>query len=79
VTLTGVALVLAHVVQPAPGRTAAFVAILPFALAATMVTSTVLFLLVEKPLSLVPPTRRPRRAVETHTAVVTAAIEPTAD
>jgi len=78
VTLTGVALALSHVVHPAPGRTAAFVAILPVALAATMVTSTVLFLLVEKPLSLMPPVHR-RRAADERVPVVAAAIEPTPD
>ena len=79
VTLTGVALVLTHAVPPAPGRTLAFVASLPLGLAATMVTSTVLFLLVEKPLSLTPHARRRRRAADARVPVVAAAIEPTTD
>jgi peptidoglycan/LPS O-acetylase OafA/YrhL len=62
ITLTAVALVVTRVVPPAPGRALVFLAVLPVALFATFATSTGLFLLVEKPLSLVPARPRASRA-----------------
>lgn len=61
VTLTAVGLVVMRLVPPAPGRTVVFLALLPVALIVTFMTSTGLFLLVEKPYSLTPaPSRMPR-------------------
>jgi peptidoglycan/LPS O-acetylase OafA/YrhL len=75
-TLTGVALVLGRVLPPAPGRTLLFLSILPGALAATFVTSTGLFLLIEKPLSLSPPRRRSRREAAASEHPSPAAVRP---
>ena len=62
ITLTAVALVVTRLVPPAPGRALVFLVVLPAAVLATFATSTGLFLLVEKPLSLVPAGPRPARA-----------------
>jgi exopolysaccharide production protein ExoZ len=69
VTLTAVGLVAMRLAPPAPGRAVVFLALLPLALIATFVSSTGLFLLVEKPYSLTPTSSRVPRAAPVPTAV----------
>jgi peptidoglycan/LPS O-acetylase OafA/YrhL len=76
ITLTAVALLATRVLPPAPGRALVFVGLLPAALLATFLSSTGLFLLVERPLSLTPAgTRKPRPAPVAAVAAETAAAE----